>query len=197
MKEDYLWDKTGESLEIKRLENALQAFRYHETAPPALPVKVLPFMKKTPRRIFRLAFAACAALMIVAFGIWLEFSSKRIEVAKDSAETVTPKVDEKSLDGILVEKPVYSIVKKVEIQKHSVKRNIDKIRKNVPTKIRQNNLIVRNIAAKKPAVKLTKEEKYAYDQLMLALSITSSKLKLVTDKIDGVEEQNVVRENER
>ena len=59
------------------------------------------------------------------------------------------------------------------------------------------NLVAANIETKKPTVKLTKEEKYAYDQLMLALSVTSSKLKLVTDKIDGIEEQNAVLENGR
>lgn len=32
---------------------------------------------------------------------------------------------------------------------------------------------------------LTKEERYAYDQLMLALSITSSRLKMVQDKVNG------------
>jgi hypothetical protein len=53
-----------------------------------------------------------------------------------------------------------------------------------------------NIETKKPEA-LTKEEKYAYDQLMLALSITSSKLKMVKDKVAGVEEKNAVRENER
>ncbi len=36
MKEDYLWDKTGENHEIERLENALKMFRYKETAPPSL-----------------------------------------------------------------------------------------------------------------------------------------------------------------
>ena len=43
MNEDYLWDKTGEDPEIEKLENALQVFRYKETAPPALPAKALPF----------------------------------------------------------------------------------------------------------------------------------------------------------
>ena len=39
MKEDYLWDKTGSDPEIEKLENALKAFRYQETAPPELPAK--------------------------------------------------------------------------------------------------------------------------------------------------------------
>ena len=199
MKEDYLWDKTGESPEIERLENALKVFRYQEIAPPALPAKIIPFEKKSPRSFFRFSFAAAAfaALMIVCLGVWLQYSPKKIEVAKDSAETVAPQIDKKFSDEILVKKPDDLIVEKVETPKQSVKRNIVKIRKIVPTNVRQNNLIARNVEAKKPAVKLTKEEKFAYDQLMLALSITSSKLKLVSDRIDGGEEQNVVLKNER
>ena len=199
MKEDYLWDKTGENPEIERLENALKVFRYQEIAPPALPAKIIPFEKKSPRSFFRFSFAATAfaALMIVCLGVWLQYSPEKIEVAKDSAETVAPQIDKKFSDEILVKKQDDLIVEKVETPKQSVKRNIVKIRKIVPTNVRQNNLIARNVEAKKPAVKLTKEEKFAYDQLMLALSITSSKLKLVSDRIDGGEEQNVVLKNER
>jgi hypothetical protein len=36
-------------------------------------------------------------------------------------------------------------------------------------------------------VALTDEERYAYNRLMLALSITGSKLKLVRDTIDQIE----------
>ncbi|MDQ3374493.1 MAG: hypothetical protein M3521_11480 [Acidobacteriota bacterium] len=199
MKEDYLWDKTGQDLEIKRLENALQMFRYQETVPPALPAKILPFKKENPRRIFRLAFAfaACAAFVIISLSVRFQFSPEKIEVARDSTETIAPSIDKKFSDEILVKNPDDLIVENVKTPKQSVKRNIVKIRKIAQTNIRQNNLTARNAAAKKPAVKLTKEEKYAYDQLMLALSITSEKLKLVSDKIDGVEEQTVVRENSR
>ncbi len=92
----------------------------------------------------------------------------------------------------------------------AIQRKIVKVKQAVPAVENQknlsarsgkieklDNLVAQNIEDKKPKVKLTKEEKYAYDQLMLALSITSSKLKLVTDKIENVEEQNVVQENER
>ena len=190
MKEDYLWDKTGQDFEIERLENALKAFRYQETAPPALPAKIIPFEKKNRWSFFRLSFAsaAFAALMIVCIGVWLQYSPKKIEIAKDSTETIAPQIDKKDSDTNWVEKPNDLIVEKVEAPKQTVKRNVVKIRKVVPTNIRQNNLMARNVEVKKPAVILTKEEKYAYDQLMLALSITSSKLKLVSDKVSGSEE---------
>jgi len=190
MKEDYLWNKTGQDFEIERLENALQVFRYKETEPPALPAKIIPFEKKNWWSFFRLSFASAvfATLMIACLGVWLQFSPRNIEVAENSVETVASQIGKKDLDANLVEKPSDLIVEKVEAPKQSFKQNIVKARKVVPTKVRRNNLIARNVVAKKPAVILTKEEKYAYDQLMLALSITSSKLKLVSDKVSGGEE---------
>lgn len=203
MKEDYLWNKTGEDPEIQRLENALQVFRYRETAPPALPAKIIPFERKTPRKFFRLAFtfAACAAFAIVSLGVWLQISSEEIEVAKDSTETTVPQVGKKVSGETADEKPDdlpdSLTVKKVEVPKQSTEQKVIKVRKLVPAIVRQNKTIAQNVQVKKPTVKLTKDEKYAYDQLMLALSITSSKLKLVEEKIYGVEETKNILENER
>lgn len=212
MKEDYLWDKTGQDIEIERLENALKAFRYQETAPPALPAKIIPFEKKTRWSFFRLSFASAtfAALMFVCLGVWFQFSNNTIEVgrdfaqtkitetATDSTETAAPPIDRKVSGEIEFKKADNFVAGKVGMPKQSVTRNAVKIHKIVPTNPRQNNLTAQNIEVKKLPVKLTKEEKYAYDQLMLALSITSSKLKLVSDKVDGgSEKETVVRESSR
>lgn len=225
MKEDYLWNKTGENADIEKLEIALKAFRYQESAPPALPAKIVPFEKKSSRRFFRLsfAFAAFAAALIICFGVWFQFSADKIETATELPEIIAPNFEENYAKEIPAQKPTVTVnqrVKmpkqfieqkavKIETQKQSIKGKIVEI-KNIPAVENQkqfsarsldaeklNNPVVQNIEIKKPPVKLTKEEKYAYDQLMLALSITSSKLKLVTDKIENVEEENAVRENER
>jgi hypothetical protein len=199
MEENYLWDKTGEDPEIERLENALAVFRYQETEPPALPAKIIPFERKTPRSFFRLSFAcaACAAFVIVFLSVWFQFSNKKMEVVKDLPETIAPQVDEKVIDKTSSEKPDDLIVKKIEGPRQSVERNVVKIRKVFPAIARQNNTIAQNIEGKKPSVKLTKDEKYAYEQLMLALSITSSKFKMVKDKVEGVEAEETVRKNGR
>lgn len=202
MKEGYLWDKTGQDPEIERLEIALQTFRYQETALPvlpALPAKVLPYAEKTPRRAFRLnfGFAACATIIVVALGVWLQISTNKIDVAKDSAETNAPQIDTKISVVNPIEKNVDFVAEKVKTPKPFVKQNIIKPRTAVQAKVRQNNLTARNAPIKKPTVKLTTEEKYAYDQLMLALAITGSKLKLVADKIQGIEEPNIASKNER
>jgi hypothetical protein len=205
MKKDYLWDKTGAAdPEIERLENALAVFRYQETEPPALRAKIIPFERKTPRGFFRLAFAfaSCAAAVAICLGVWLQFSNDKIEVAKDSTETIAPPIDEKDAKKIAgpisVKKPSISIDEKIETPKQFNERRIVKVRKAVQPIERQNKTIARNVSGvKEPEVKLTKEEKYAYDQLMLALSITSSKFKMVKDKVAGVEEKDTGRENAR
>ncbi len=69
MKEDYLWDKTGEDAEIERLENALQTFRCQKNVAPALSAKVLPFRKKPSRKIFSFAMAAAACIVFAAFSL--------------------------------------------------------------------------------------------------------------------------------
>lgn len=192
MKEDYLWDKTGAAdPEIERLENALAVFRYQETEPPVLPAKIVPFERKQPRGFFRLAFAfaGCAALVAVCLGVWFQFSSGKVDVAKNSTETIAPQINEKIADETVVKKPADLIVKKVEVSKQSSEPKTTKTRKIATATVPQEKTVAQNISVKNTAVKLTKDEKYAYDQLMLALSITGSKLKLVKDKIDNVEEQ--------
>ena len=60
------------------------------------------------------------------------------------------------------------------------------------------SLVAKRSTIKPEPVRLTSEEKYAYNQLLLALSITSSKLKLVHEKIDRVEDRKeITKENNR
>lgn len=197
MKEDYLWDKTGKDPDIEKLENALAVFRYKETAPPELPAKVLPFRKKEPqpqRKIFSFAFAAAAGLLfgIIALGVWIQVLKNNAEIPADLAkaaktEIVLPTPEPPIVDGIEV-----LPFDKAENPKQFAARKIVATRRNVPVKISRKEMKARNTKATKPSEKLTKEEQYAYDQLMLALSITSSKFKIVKDKVEGIEEKNAV-----
>jgi hypothetical protein len=192
--EDYLWDKTGEDPEIESLENALAVFRYKETAPPEMPAKVLPFTQKkeAPRSFFRFAYAAaaCLAFVAVALGVWFQISNNKIEVAAiNPLETIAPQTENKPSDEIFAAETNESNTSETNIEttKPNVARKIVKIKKP----IYKNRFVARNTKAKgADADKLTKEEKYAYNQLMLALSITSSKLKLVSDKIENTEKGN-------
>src|SRR4028118_1783973 len=92
MKQDYLWDKTGADPEIENLENALAVFRYKETAPPALPAKIIPFKKESPRRSFRFAYAvaACTAFVMIGLGVWFQFSTNETATQESIAQTIEP-----------------------------------------------------------------------------------------------------------
>ena len=192
MKKDYLWDKTGEDAEIERLENALKAFRYQETAPPVLPSPVFAAEKEKPRRFFQLgfAFAAFAAVVVICFAVWFQVSP----VIKNIAETNAPKRDDKVADKAITKEPEVAPVKVIESKQHFSRPNVIKTRQKAAPVIRPNKLSARNNKLKEPAETLTAEEKYAYNQLMLALSITGSSLKLVKDKVQGIEEKTAVLE---
>ncbi|MET0753592.1 MAG: hypothetical protein ABWZ66_09470 [Pyrinomonadaceae bacterium] len=192
MNEDYLWDKTGEDPEIEKLENALAVFRYKETAPPELPAKVLPFKKKeTPRSFVRYAYAAaaCALFAAISFGVLLHNSNNKIGEAAEVTAIYTPQNNFDSPTATFL-----PLIEKSRAPKEEVKPNIVKIKKAVAPKALQNKLLARNVKQAKPD-ELTTEEKYAYNQLMLALSITGSKLRLVSDKIEGMEKQDAVNKD--
>ena len=207
MKEDYLWDKTGSDPEIERLENALAAFGYKEIAPPMLPTisaNVLPFKKEPARRIFPLVCAAAACLAFLAVGLGILLPAFMSETTnQESAKTIEPAKPVVSINDSDVEKspddavknPEVSIAGKTENSKPFAKSKIVKARRDIQPDIQP---VVYRKEAKSARVKivkaeiqLTAEERYAYDQLRLALSITSSKLKLVKNKVEGVEEKTV------
>lgn len=207
MKEDYLWDKTGGDPEIERLENALAAFGYKETAPPVLPTvsaNVLPFKKEPARRMFPLVCAAAACLAFAAAGLGILLPAFMSETTnRESAKTIESakpvinanESDINNLPDAAAEKPEVSIAGKTENSKQFAKSKFVKARKNIQPNIQP--VVYRKEAKSarvkivKAEIRLTAEERYAYDQLRLALSITSSKLKLVKNKVEGVEEKSV------
>lgn len=197
MNENYLWDKSGADPEIEDLENALAVFRYKETAAPALPAKIMAFEPKKPRKTFRFAFAAaaCAAFAMIAFGIWTLID--KTEVKNNLAESVAPKIEKQSGE-IPISKPDNSNAKPFENPPQIARQQIAAKRRIVSANYRPKQTTAQNVkAAKQTEVKLTDEEQYAYNRLMLALSITSSKLKEVKNKVEGNEENKTVLKNER
>ena len=189
MKEDYLWDKTGEDSEIEYLENALQVFRYRETAAPELSAKVLPFRKEPPRKVFQYAMAAAACVVFAAFGlvVLLQVLKNKTVPREELAETTVQQINTAFPAVATVEKSGDSIVEKVQNSKPSFERKAVKIHQRMSLIARQKETKTQPLKNIKPDVRLTKEEQYAYSQLMLALSITSSKLKMVKDKVEGLE----------
>jgi len=197
MKEDYLWDKTGEDAGIQGLENALKAFRFQENAPPELPQKVFTVEKKNGRRFFqfRFAFAAFAAAITVFSVIWFQIvGGGKIPAAETATKATEPKRAEKIAGDSFIETRDIEPVKASETAPRDGKSKVVRIRQRSAPVVRSRPAVLRKTKIKEPSETLTAEEKYAYDQLMLALSITGSQLKIVKDKVQGIEEQNAVIE---
>lgn len=186
MKDEYLWNKTGANAEIEALENALQAFSYRENAPPELPAKVFTVEKAAPRGFFRLrfAFAAFASVAAVLFVVWLQFQNANLPPRESVAEISEPKIENKVADEFIERKPEIKPAQTVQ----KIQPAVVKTQQRSAPKMRPVKTVLRHAKISQPVETLTAEEKYAYDQLMLALSITGSKLRIVKDKIDRMEE---------
>ena len=182
MNDEYLWNKAGSDAEIEGLENALKAFSYTPTAPPEFRAKTL--MPETEPRGnhfrfgFALAFASLAAVIVL--GAWFLIPNTNIPVTHDSAKAVEPQpaaaLRADALPAATIGLPTQEYTPTI-VKAHETYRRVAKPITPVAVKAR----------AIVPPVKLTDEEKYAYGQLMLALSITESKLKIVKDAIAGNE----------
>ena len=190
MNDEYLWQKTGEDPEVEKLEKVLAVFRYREaisSAPVAIRAEVA---DRPPRWRLSLAFAfvSCVALAILAV-TWIQLGVKKSE-SSGPTEVVFVNGSENPIltPPAAVEPPA---VKSSDVP-------------SKPARIRSRKLnpttasVIRRVKAKDSTVRdsvasLTEEERYAYRQLMLALSISSSKLKIVQDTINGAEEPEVPR----
>ena len=89
MKEDYLWDKTGEpDPEIQELEQVLGTLRY-QPRPLEIPAGLAPGRKRNALPRF-LAIAATIAIMLLGAGLWFGLQrTQTTDVAKDGSKPVT------------------------------------------------------------------------------------------------------------
>lgn len=194
MNENYLWDRSESDAEIEKLEAALRVYRGEQTAAPKLPAKVLPFKPKTAgRRIFpaMLKIAACLAVGAFALAAWMQIYKMNLNVEQAVSETSRPK-NETAAPGNFHSNesaaPPENLTANADQKNIHPERRVYKIRhKTVSANLRRPESKKIKQVVSKPPVRLTKEEKHAYDQLMLALAITSSNLKAVKDKAEGLE----------
>lgn len=190
MNEDYIWDKTGSDARVEKLENALRVFRYTPTVPPELPAKVMALTEKPRPSFFRLglALAFASAVVIILSVAWFLLPNKNILLDSESVKVIEPQ-----------QVPVFHAIDILpDPTVGSPTRNeppmAAKIRRIVRPSTQPISAVALKVKEKRPPVKLTNEEKYAYGQLMLALSITSSKLMIVRDAIAGNAETSTVVE---
>ena len=200
MKDDYLWDKTGEDAEIQALENALKAFRYQDNAPPALPQKVFTVETSGWRNVFRFgipAFAAFASLLIVFSLVWFQTGGASVRVSEIVRQANELQSAENMANNTFTAPPVPPADEPVESAPTDDKPTAVKVRQRRAPVVRPQKAIWRKPKSKEPSETLTAEERYAYNQLMLALSITGAQLKIVKDKVQGIEDRNAVVDTEK
>jgi len=187
MNEDYLWDKNGEDREIERIESVLSALRYQKDFSPVLPGPIAIVGRERAGRwtfSFGFAFAACL-LMVAVGGYWFVVTERNALPAIESVSIKPPSTDVEipNANTSISTSDIHSQTHDaIEITPRHV-RTI--FRSRIPRKQRWTLSTARVHTQNK---QLTKEEHYAYQQLMLALSITGSKLKIVRDTMTAAED---------
>jgi hypothetical protein len=189
----YLWDKTGSDPEIEALESTLASFRPSVSAPPRIAGEEQ--IAEPVRGFFRIPFAikfamAGAAALLILLGVAGAFRLAFIDGSKASIDFSGPaKVkaveipDLPSSDG---QKYGPAVARSVASSPKHENRKPRRIRVSTASR----NSVAKTASSDPPAdqlASLTAEERHAYDQLMLALSITSSRLRMVQDIADGNE----------
>ena len=187
MNDNYLWNKIGEDREIEKLENTLKSLRYRDNVAPLIPVKTA-IEKKSSFKFFPFLISAFACFVIALFTLsfWVEDSvNSPDEVAKNEVQIVQK--NDKSENVA----PISDIKQTVKYEEKSgARRRLNRLPKARPAYVRVNSATARENTKKTNSTDvLTKEEKYAYDQLMTALAITNSQFRLVREKIKGIENQ--------
>ena len=185
MKQDYLWDKKGSDVEIERLEELLSGFRYVEESKAESNILEFPVRSSNNGNShWILAMAACVGMGAIAIGAWTllpDLEAPLIaevpRVATDTAAPLTPPVPATVVTAAIpTDTEAAASDRPVRIRKYTQNTS-------VPTR-----RIVRKGGGHQT---ITKDEKLAYDQLMLALSITSSKLQIVRDSVNATQESEV------
>ena len=181
MMEDYLYHKKGSDPEIEALEVLLSEFRYQDVAAPPLPIAMpAAVMLKASIWRFRFAYAFAASAVVVMIGAWVLFSGG-IEEFGNELSSSAPALSQPFGTGVQYASPVEKVRADEPASRPKARH-----RRIAPNSARRQPGTSRSIDAR---TALTKEEKYAYGQLMLALSITGSKLKIVQDTVNGVDEK--------
>lgn len=189
MNEDYLWSKKGGDPDIENLENLLSGFRFEPGNAPIFErvVNEEPSWFSFKRFAWILGFAT-PSFALALLGFWLFTASSTADIRVRNAEETNGSVETRT--AIASDIPIAISSDKKE-SKNEV-RNPKTVPANVKTVYRSRKRKA-DRAGSLVAMRLTKQEKYAYDRLMLALSIAGTKLKVVQDAVDGNTGKDLIR----
>jgi hypothetical protein len=178
MKDDYLWDKTGEpDPQIQQLEEILGTLRYQPK-----PLQVPEELPLPQRRYFPwLAIAATVLLAILAGGIWLSTRSGSEAPPHEVKVTPPAPVKEVTPSPAGTTDPPKTAERKPDTRKEVIA--VNKHRPKVSTPV------------------LSKREReealMAKEQVLLALRLTTEKLSLVNKKIQNTNPANQIKNQHR
>jgi len=172
MKDDYLWDKTGQpDPEIQKLEEILGSLRY-QPKPLELPLE-LPVSRRR-NYLPLLAIAASLLLALVAGGIWLRARTQRAPQLHEAQYVVPPSPIEARKPEPITPKPVAP-------------------REEIVVNHKPRHRSVAPVLSKREH----EEAVAAKEQLMMALRLTTEKLSLVHRKTQNPTPANQIKNQHR
>ncbi len=177
---DYLWNHEGSDPEIEELERLLRPMRHKATVLPE--IEHMTGERRSWRKYLPMvAVPAFAAMIVVA--VWIQTGDTQIQTV--SAPMLNVEQNDYTIPETEEPKAVIDRVDQSTKQVHKQSRRIAGVRAETAKPVVKNRVSRKHNPSSQP--ELTREEREAYQQLIRALSITSSKLKLVKDKVEGTE----------
>ena len=195
MSDQYLFEKQGSDAEIERLESLLAAYRIEPIA-PQLNEPERSVSKPGIFAWFRMGYAVAFAAVVVVLGtavVTVRYfdRAEREVVAISPAEP--PEADRSFVAPSVIDRAAVDD----KIPNNERPTTVKKAKQILPAAARRERGVIGSNTVARETPRLTKEEKYAYDQLMVALWITGSKLKVVQDTINRVDDTKAEPANDK
>jgi len=185
MNGDYLINKEGNDFEVEQLESLLSEFRI-DPVPPSMSRIGYQEQRSTFRR-FKMSFAlGLVSICVVLLAAGYLFMN--VSINRDARERATLSLTPAPVLDNTADAELPDIRKDVVEQSKSQFRHEHHVRKLASSRIKRSRPVGRETAGSRQ--KLTPEERYAYQQVKLALFIASTKIKIVQNTIDRVDEVN-------
>jgi hypothetical protein len=189
MSDEYLFEKQGSEPEIERLERLLSDYRIQQRVPRIIGDERVATTKGWFSWFqFGYALAFASVGIVVAGSIfavrYVESTGSEVTAVRavETPETERRLVAPATADQAMVDPPQTA-------NNNGPATAPVMTRQPVKRSSRQRSFVAGTVQTRGP--RLTKEEKYAYDQLMVALWITGSKLRVVQDTIDRVYDEKL------
>jgi hypothetical protein len=189
MNEDYLWDKTGSDSEIENLEDVFSSLRYRPSPPPALEKERPEPFGWLKAWLTPTVGLLTASTLIFGVGTGWQIAKLNSPGVQPAAEIAAVKIESERPSAPAQTLPAVPETKRFD-DRMSVTNAL-----HVPAKTtaRRTEVSGQRRRAKSPATnsrdnRITREELQAYQKVMLALSIASDKLKIVSEAANGTED---------